>query len=51
MLKNDQMLVLQLVVVLFCDPPIRISGMSSLADGTVIVGVAHHDGEPKLTEF
>ena len=36
---------------LFCDPPIRVSGMSSLADGTVIVGVAHHDGEPKLAEF
>lgn len=50
-LKNDHMLVLQLVKVLDVDPSMQIFGIRSVVVGTVIAGMAHQDGELVLIEF
>lgn len=50
-LKNDHMLMLQLVEVLDTDPPLQIFGIRSVAVGTVTDGMAHQDGELMLIEF
>lgn len=51
MLKNDHVLMLQLVEVLDTDPPLQIFGIRPVVVGTVTDGMAHQDGELVLIEF
>lgn len=50
-LKNDHMLIFQLVKELDLGPPMQIFGIRSVVVGTVTDGMAHQDGELVPIEF